>query len=86
MAQHPPSVLSLLECLLDIVEKKLKTMLACIEVEDTTQCTILPGPNGELGIQDLMDQLVKKETKGTLSDEQGEKGEKLRRALLLYWN
>ena len=43
------TVTLLANALLDIVDSQLKAKLDCDEVDDTTQCTILPGPKGEKG-------------------------------------
>ena len=74
-SQHEGTMTLLVNALFDIIEKQLKTMLACDEVEDTTQCTILPGPKGEQGDPGPRGSAGEKGDKGDIG-EQGEKGEK----------
>ena len=65
----------LANALLGIVDRQLNSKLDCEEVDDATQCTILPGPKGEKGDPGPRGPFGEKGDQGD-TGEQGEKGEK----------
>ena len=72
----PGETLTLLaNALFNIVERQLKSMLACNEVEDATRCTILPGPKGDQGAPGPRGPIGEKGEEGD-AGKQGERGEK----------
>ena len=75
--ESPPggALTILANALLDIVERQLKSMLACNEVEDATSCTIQPGPKGDQGDPGPRGPIGEKGDEGDIG-KQGERGEK----------
>ena len=65
----------LANALLGIVDRQLSSKLDCEEVDDATQCTILPGPKGDQGDPGPRGPVGEKGDQGVIG-EQGEKGEK----------
>ena len=75
--ENPPGgTLTLLaNALFDVVERQLKSMLACNKVDDATRCTILPGPKGDQGDTGPQGPVGEKGDEGDIGT-QGERGEK----------
>ena len=65
----------LANALFGIVERQLNSKLDCDKVDDVAQCTIQPGPKGEIGDPGPRGPVGEKGDQGDIG-EQGEKGEK----------
>ena len=65
----------LANALLGIVDRQLNAKLDCDKVDDATECTILPGPQGEKGDRGPRGPIGDKGDQGVIGG-QGEKGEK----------
>ena len=68
----------LTNALLNIVERQLNSKLDCSQADDTTQCTIKPGPKGDQGDRGRRGPVGERGDKGNLGDigEKGDRGEK----------
>ena len=75
-SNSPEGTLTLLaSALFGIVERQLSSKLDCDKVDDVAQCTIQPGPKGEIGDPGPRGPVDEKGDQGDIG-EQGEKGEK----------
>ena len=77
-SNSPEGTLTLLaSALFGIVERQLSSKLDCDKVDDVAQCTIQPGPKGEIGDPGPRGPVGKKGDQGDMSRERKERKDNL---------